>query len=62
MRSCPLEGNDSYFSVLNVNQQPVGVDVTLPTTFVLAMNLMVSASFGKGFVFFQKVCDGSKVV
>ncbi len=62
MGSCPLEGNDSNFGVFDVNQQPVRVDVTFPTAFILAMNLMVSASFWKWFASFQQVGDGKKII
>jgi hypothetical protein len=36
--------------------------MTFPTALILAMYLMVPASFRKGLIFFQKVCDESEVV
>ena len=62
MCSRPLEGNDSDFHVLDVNQQPVGVDVTFPTAFILAVQLMVSAFFGKRLACFQQVSYGKKII
>ena len=62
MGSRALQGNDSDFRVLDVNQQPVGVDMTLPTAFILAMKLVISAFFRERFILFQKVGDGKKII
>lgn len=62
MGSRPLEGNDSDFRVFNVNQQPIGIDVTFPKAFVLAMKLVVAVFFRDWLAFFQQIGDGKKVI